>query len=162
MNWLTDAGLWAFINFALLAFLLVKFGGKPIANVFKTRQDEIARTVERAESALAEAQRTLDAAKKIEADEHLILDNVAAGARTLSASLAADLDRESGAEAERVKAAARAEIDRERHALLSEARTTLLREAFELAERRIRDGMTPDRHRAMFEEFSVKAGGVRP
>lgn len=162
MNWLGDSGLWAFINFAILAVLIVKFGGKPIANLFKTKQEEIARTVQAAEKALAEAQRTLDEAKAIESEEHKILETVGAGARTLAASLAEDIDREAKAEAEHLKSSAKAEIDRERQALLSEARATLLREAFEIAERRIRDGLTADRHSSLFREFAAKAGEVRP
>ena len=55
MSYLSDAGLWAAINFLVLAFLIVRFGGKPIAGVFRARQAEIARGVEAAERALAEA-----------------------------------------------------------------------------------------------------------
>lgn len=162
MNWLSDSGLWALINFSILIFLIVKFGGRPIANAFKARQEEVARAVETAEKALAEAQMTLDEAKAIEGQEHKILENVGAGARTLAASLAEDIDREAKAEAEHIKTAAKAEIERERHALLSEARATLLREAFDIAERRIREGMTPDHQHALFREFAGKAGEVRP
>lgn len=162
MNWLSDSGLWALINFAILVFLIVKFGGKPIVNAFKARQEEVARAVETAEKALAEAQKTLEEARALEADEHRILENVGAGARTLASSLAEDIDREAKAEAEHIKASAKAEIDRERHALLSEARAMLLREAFELAERRIRDGMTPEDQHALFREFASKAREVRP
>ncbi|MBM3276044.1 MAG: ATP synthase F0 subunit B [Candidatus Sericytochromatia bacterium] len=158
----SDPGLWQFINFAILIALLVKFGSKPIAGLFKARQDEIAAQVLRAERALTEARRTLDEVKKIESEEHAILDNVHAGARTLAQSLAEDIDREAKAEAEHLKASAKAEIDRERHALLSEARAALLKEAFEIAEQRIRDSLTPERHRALFAEFAAKASEVRP
>ncbi|MBM3266482.1 MAG: ATP synthase F0 subunit B [Candidatus Sericytochromatia bacterium] len=162
MNWLTDPGLWAGINFAILVFLIVKFGGKPIAAMFKAREEEIARTVAAAEKALSEAQKTLDEAKHIEGQEQSILDNVAAGARTLAASLAEDIDKESKAEADHLKAAARAEIDRDKHALLSELRAALLKEAFAEAERRIAAALTPDRHRELFDAFARKAGEVRP
>jgi len=161
VSW-SDSGLWAFINFVVLAFLIVKYGAKPIGNIFKARQEDVERAVAAADRALGEAQQTLAEAKQVEAQEARILGDVHAGARTLAASLAADIDRESVNEAEHVKAAARAEIERERHALLSEARATLLREAFALAEQRIRDGMSPERHRELFEEFAGKAGEVRP
>jgi F-type H+-transporting ATPase subunit b len=159
---LSDPGLWQFINFAILIALLVKFGSKPIASLFRARQEEIASQVLRAERALTEAQKTLDEVTKTESDEHAILDNVHAGARTLAQSLAEDIDREARAEAEHLKASATAEIDRERHALLSEARAALLKEAFEIAERRIRDSLTPERQRALFAEFAAKVSEVRP
>ncbi len=162
MNWMTDPGLWAAINFIILIVLIVRFGGKPIAAMFKAREEEIARAVTTSEKALAEAQRTLDEARQIEAQEGGILANVHAGAKTLAASLAEEIDRDSRAEAERLKAAAKAEIDRERHSLLSDLRATLLKDAFEEAERRIRDSLTPERHRELFDAFAQKAGEVKP
>jgi F-type H+-transporting ATPase subunit b len=162
MTWLSDAGLWAAINFAILVFLIVKYGGKPIAGVFRARAEEISRAVNAAQTALAEAQRTLDAARELEAQERAILENVAAGARTLATSLAADIDKEAKAEAERVKAAARAEIERERHSLLSELRASLLKDAFAEAERRIRRSLSAEDHRELFDAFAQKAIEVRP
>lgn len=160
MNWLSDPGLWAFLNFALLVWLILRFGGRPIANLFRKRQEEVESSVINAENALAQAQKTLSEARQIQSEEPFILERVHAGARTLAATLALDVDREAKEEAEHIRIAANSEAERERHALLSELRSTVVNEAIALAESRIVDDLNRERHLALFDAFTVKAAGL--
>ncbi len=157
----TDPAIWAVIDFVVLAVLLVKFGGPAISRIFASKTEAIRTAVATAEHALAEAQRTLDEQKRLEADQAKILADVGASAKALAQTLVADLELQGQTEISRAREAARAEIERERQAMLSSVRADVLQSAFAEAERLIRESLDDKRQRGLFEAFAARAEEVR-
>ena len=157
-----DPGLWSLINFAVLAYLLIKYAGPAITGMFKSREEQIAKTIHAAEAALAESRDVLDEQKQNQASAEKILDQVAAGAKTLGESLAAEIDRDTATAAARIQEAAKSGIESEKHQMLSEIRGEILDLAFAEAERSIVQSLDGDRHRALVDSFAEKVGGMRP
>ncbi|MBU6427468.1 MAG: hypothetical protein KGR26_00515 [Cyanobacteria bacterium REEB65] len=158
---MTNPNLWAAIDFIVLIVLLVKLGGPAIAKVFTTKREAIAKVVASSEQALAEAQRALDEQRRNEAEAARLLGEVGASAKAMLAVMVADADRETEREVERAKETVKAEIERERLAMLGSVRGEILREAFAEAERTIRKALDPQRQHDLFDRFAQQAQELR-
>lgn len=155
------------LNFALLAFIIVRFGRKPIAEALKKRKQTIMADLDNASRLKAEAEKRLEQYE----DKLTRLEETLA---ELKAEQAAQAEREKAhvlAEAEqrriRMKKDAEFRIEQE----LKEARAMLLKEAVEgavaAAEQLLRQRVSKEDHDRVAEEYlkaipaAVSAGTAR-
>jgi F-type H+-transporting ATPase subunit b len=145
--------LWPIINFAILVFVLVKFGRKPIKEFFRNRTEMIEKSLKEAQEAKELAQKTLNEVRER-------LDNTDNEIEQILGSARKSGEKEKKAiiaEGERIKAKildqAKANIDFE----LQKAKETIKSDAalmaLELAEKQIRDKLGQKEQEALIDDY---------
>jgi F-type H+-transporting ATPase subunit b len=145
--------LYTIVLFALFAFILAKFGWKPLLKIVEDREKSVRDAVASAEKANADAQsllaehRELVRAAARERDE--VLKRTAQDAEALRASLAAKAKAESDQMIQRAKE----QIEREKGAAIEGLRAEVADLAVEAAAKIIRSSLTPEVQRQLVDEF---------
>lgn len=151
-------GIWALINFAILAGTIVYFARKPIGNALSQRQAAIAEALSLADSNRKAAEEALAEQKRLLADAETELAKIQVNAKAMADAMGMDLKAQAQAEAQRIAEAARMQIDLEKHSALAELRREISRMAFEEAERKLKAELNPDRQRQLFVDFKERVG----
>jgi len=151
-------GIWALINFLILAGTIVYFAKKPIGNALAQRQEAIAEALRLADANRKAAEEALAEQKRLLAEAETELAKIRVNAKAMADALAMDLRVQAEAEAQRIAEAARTQIDLEKHSALSELKREVSRLAFEEAERKIKAELNPDRQRELFGAFKERVG----
>jgi F-type H+-transporting ATPase subunit b len=147
------------VNFAIIAAIVVYFSRKPIRDFFKNRSLEIAKAMqesrearERAVAALAEMERKI---KDLEAETNrLIEDARARGEKDKQALIDEGRKMVSDIDAQ-VKQGVDIEVQKAKSALQAEASTL----AVDLAEKSIKENISPKDHERIVKEYITKVGG---
>ncbi|MEW6409007.1 MAG: F0F1 ATP synthase subunit B [Nitrospirota bacterium] len=144
--------VWRIINFGILVFILVKFLGKPVKDFFKKRSEGIEKSLKEAEEAKTLALKAFQQIEeKIKVKDKEVEEILAASRR------AGEKERDNLIELgdklkQRILEQARINIEfelrRAREAIKAEA----IEIAMELAEKRIKDKLTEEEQRRLFEE----------
>jgi F-type H+-transporting ATPase subunit b len=141
-----DFGLlfWMFLTFAIVLFLLKKFAWKPILEMLKEREDSI-------ENALKSAESARDQMAKIQADNDKVLhqaklerEQMMKEAREVKEKIISDAKHEAAAEADKIVAAARNQIQSEKATALSQIRQEVVALSVEIAEKILRENLKSD------------------
>jgi F-type H+-transporting ATPase subunit b len=173
VNW-TDFGnkakppyLAAFINVALVAFLYVYLGKKPIAAALKARRDEVSKQIEEAQAIKHEAEaRSLQYAAKLEKLGQEV-ETTKAGLLATGDEERARIVREAEEKAARLQKDAMFLLEQERRQLRIDLQRDAVADAVASAEQILRTRLTPADHERLAEEFLATlaapgAGAVGP
>jgi F-type H+-transporting ATPase subunit b len=148
------------INFAILLFIIVKFGKKPFKEYLKNRHETVKERIEEAERLLKEAQeaKALYVGKlsklpeEIEAFRALALKE-AETERTKILAEAQEL-------ASRIREQARLAYEQEMKETLSRVRAEVVAHTIGTAEEVVRERFTKEDHDRMVEDFITNVGSV--
>lgn len=151
-------GIWALINFLVLAGVIVYFAKKPIGNALAQRREAIAEALRLADANRKAAEDALAEQKRLLAEAETELAKIKVSAKAMADSLGMDLKAQAEAEAKRIAEAARTQIELEKQSALSALKREVSRMAFEEAERKIKAELNPDRQRELFGSFKERVG----
>jgi F-type H+-transporting ATPase subunit b len=148
------------INFAILIFIIVKFGKKPFKEYLKNRHETVKERIEEAERLLKEAQgvkalyveKLSKLPEEIEAFRAHVLKE-AETERTKILAEAQDL-------ALRIREQARLAYEQEMRETLSRVRAEVAAHTIETAEEVVRERFTKDDHDRMVEDFIKNVGSA--
>jgi F-type H+-transporting ATPase subunit b len=151
--------VWKIVNFAILIFILVKFGGKPIRNFLKARTEGIKKSLDDAREAKELAQRALDEVQEKSGTRDSEIEEIISSAKASGEKERERLVQEAVKMSEKLIEQTRANIDYEvkqaREAIKAEAAEI----AMELAEKKIRGQITEEDRKRLFEEALTKLEG---
>ena len=162
---LTDVNLgltiWTFVLFVLFAFVLTKFGWKPMLAMIEEREKGIRDSVEGAQRASTEAQALLAQHQELLREGGRQREEIVKRAMADAEQLRADLSAQARAEAEDIVRKAREQIDREKRLAIQELRGQVADLAVEAASRIVTSSLTPDAQRKLVSEFIDKLPSAR-
>ena len=147
---------WTIINFLIFLFIIIKFGGKPIINSLKTREDHIHTEIENAEKANAEAQKLLkESQEKLDSAQREMSEIISKGRQQ-----GEELIRKAAEEADKVKQAkiedAKREIERSKESALKELRTEVAGLVVKATEKILDEKLDDEHHRKLIESYIEK------
>jgi F-type H+-transporting ATPase subunit b len=145
--------IWTFVLFAIFAFVLSRFGWKPLLKVIEDREHGLRQMIENAQRANAEAQALLaryqEMLRNAEHERAEILKRAFEEAEKARAEIVANAK----VEAENQIVRAREEIARETRRALIEVRTEVADLAVDAASRIVTSSLTPAAQKKLAEEF---------
>ena len=157
---LTDLG-WRVMNFAVLLFILIKFGAKPIGSALSGRRKQIADEIKDLEEKKAAAERSYQefSAKlsTVEKDIDTIVEKAVAQAEIEKARI---IERAEKA-AEDIKRQAKMTITNEVTAAKRELKDEVTEQAAAMAEEIIKQNLTGDDQVKIVEDYLDKVGAVQ-
>jgi F-type H+-transporting ATPase subunit b len=146
------------IGFIILWIILAKFGWPMFMGMIDKRQATIKDSLEKAEDACIESQRLLDEHKaeleKSRGQAALII----ADAKKAAEAVKADIEAKASEEAEMILTRARAVIETEKQAALTELRSSVADLSISVAGRLIGQDLNDSEHRAIIERYVAEAG----
>ncbi|MNR75331.1 ATP synthase subunit b precursor [compost metagenome] len=151
-------GIWALINFLILAGTIVYFAKKPIGNALAQRQEAIAEALRLADANRKAAEDALAEQKRLLAEAETELAKITVNAKAMADALTMDLKAQAEAEAKRIAESAGKQIDLSKQSAIADLRREVGRMAFEEAERNIKAELNPDRQRELFGAFKERVG----
>lgn len=153
--------LWRVLNFAVLVFILVKFGAKPIANALAGRQKKIKDDIEDLESRRDEAEKTYrDFEAKLagmEKEIDTIVDKAVAQAEIEKQKILEKAQQS----AEDMKRQAEMAINNEIMVARRTLKNDIAEQATAMAEELIRKNLTADDQVKIIEDYLDKVGAVQ-
>jgi F-type H+-transporting ATPase subunit b len=133
---------WASISFIIVFFLLYKMAWNPILKSLKDREEGIS-------NALNEAERARQEMAKLQAGNEDLLrqarderDNILKDAKAIADKMRAEALVKTQADADRMIAAARAEIDNQKKAAITELKNSVATLSVDIAEKLVREKLT--------------------
>ena len=145
--------LWTVVLFALFAWILTKFGWKPLLHMIEEREKSIREAVEGAEKASAEAQALLEKHKELLREGGRERDEMMKRALKEAEQLKADLAAKAKAEGEQMIQRARDQIGRETGLAMQQLRAQVADLAVEAAAKIVTSSLTPEAQRKLVAEF---------
>ncbi|MDP2166976.1 MAG: ATP synthase F0 subunit B [Thermodesulfovibrionales bacterium] len=151
--------VWKVVNFGILVFILVKFIGPAARDYFRKRTETIQKTLDEARQARELAEQALrEVEKKLKNKdremEEIISSSRLSGEKERDA-LAVEGERLSKKIIEQSKASIDFELKRAKEAIKAEA----VELAMGLAEKKLREKLTPEEQKRLLEESLVKLEG---
>ena len=145
--------VWTVVLFALFAFVLGKFGWKPLLRMIEERERGVREAVESSQQANAEAQALLE--KHRELLREAARERAEILERTLKQAeqLKTDLAGKARAEADLVVERARQQIEREKLQALQQLRAQVADLAVEAAAKIVTSSLTPEAQRKLVADF---------
>jgi len=153
--------LFKWINFALVALGLIWVFGKLLPPIFRKRSDEIGATIKKATAAKAEADRMLREAEQKLAKLEQEIAQLRAVAQREAAAEAERIRNATLSDAQKIEAAAAAEIDAAERAARLELKALAANLAVDSAESQLAKQLTPQAQEALVSAF-VKGLAGRP
>jgi len=141
-----DFGLvfWMLVSFISLLIILKKFAWKPILGSLKAREDSI-------DEALKSAEKAKDGMARLHADNKVILqeakverENLLKEAREIKDKIVADAKNEATQEADKIITNAKAQIEGEKLAAISEIKEKVVLLSIDIAEKIIKKNLDSD------------------
>jgi F-type H+-transporting ATPase subunit b len=145
-----------FINFGILVFVLMKFGGKPFKDYLKKRHDTVKEKIDEAERLLKEAEQ----AKAVYEGKLAGVDSEIQAFRA-SAMEAVEAEKtrviqEAESLAKKIREQAQLAYDQEMRTALEKIRMEVAERTISMATQKVRDSFGPDDHNRMLDEFIQK------
>jgi F-type H+-transporting ATPase subunit b len=154
---ITDIDTTLFVStlvlFALFAFVLTKFGWKPLLQMIEEREKSVREAVEGAHKANAEAQALLEKHKEMLREAGRERDEIIKRALKEAEQLKADLQAKARSEAEQMIQRAKEQIDREKTQAIQELRAQVGDLAVEAAAKIVTSSLTPEAQRKLVSDF---------
>ncbi len=145
--------IWLAIVFLLLLLVLRAFAWKPITNALEQREQTIDASIQRAETALADA-------RQIQADNQRARREAEQEAQRLLREAREEAERLRGEEVQKtreqiqhLRQQAQAEIEREKESALDELRAEVADLAIQAAEKILQENLDAQRQRRLVESF---------
>lgn len=151
--------IWKVVNFAILVFILWKFGRKPLGDFLRMRTETIQKSLEEAREAKELAQRALEEVEEKLKTKDQEIEKIVSSAKSSGEKEREELIKEGERMSEKLLEQARANIDFE----LKNAREALKAEAaelaMELAEKKLKERLSEEDRKRLFEEALSKLEG---
>ena len=145
-----------YINFAILLWVLLKFGGAALKQFVKGRHDEVKEKVETAERLISESEQL----KKTYEQKLAGLDSeIEAFKQAAVAEIEKEKNRilgEAQTMAGRIEEQARLAYEQEMKEALAKVRAEITRQTLELAEQRVKEEFKKEDHEKLVDEFIEK------
>lgn len=135
---------WTSITFILLLVILGKFAWKPILSAIKTREQGITDALASADKALNDMRELKSNNEKILAEARAERDNLLKEAREMKDSMIAEAKTKAQADADRIMATAREQINTEKNAAVAELKNQVATFSVEIAEKILRSELSTD------------------
>ena len=154
---LTDINLgltvWTVVLFAIFAFVLTRFGWRPLLNLIEEREKGVRAAVEGAHAANAEAQALLAQHKAMIREAGREREEIVKRALAEAEQLRADLGAKARAESDQIVARAKEQIEREKTQAILELRVQVADIAVAAAAKIVTSSMTPEAQKQMVQDF---------
>ena len=126
---------WMCLTFGIVLFILKKFAWKPILQALKDREDSIQNALDSARKAREEMSALKSDHEKIIADAKAQRDAILKEAREIKDKMIADAKHQASSEADRITSSARANIQNEKMAAITELKNQVAHLSIEIAEK---------------------------
>ena len=150
------------LNFAIIVFVLIKYGRRPIKDFLLSQREEVAREIERIEEKKEEANKKIQDAAKMLADSEVrfagIKKRIIQEGETIKQKLIEDAQNESKILLESTKKKIESQLLDAKRAFKSE----LVDTAISLAMKRLPDEITTEDNQNFTNQFLANASGKRP
>lgn len=144
--------VWKIVNFAILVFLLVKFGAKPMKGFLNSRTEMIKKSLDEAREARELAQRALNEVEDRLKSKDKEIEEILSSSRQSGEKEREALIKEGERMSQKLLEQAKSNIDFE----LNQAREAIKAEAagiaMELAEKKLKDKLTEEDRKRLFDE----------
>lgn len=135
---------WTTLVFLMLLFILGKFAWKPILNAIKTREENIAKALASAESALKDMRELRSANEQIMNQARTERDAMLKEARETKDAIVAEARQKAQADSDRILSTAREQIASEKNAAVEELRKQVAVLSIEIAEKILKSELSND------------------
>jgi F-type H+-transporting ATPase subunit b len=154
---LTDVNLgltiWTVVLFALFAFVLTRFGWRPLLGVIEERERTIRDAVSGAHKANDEAQALLAKHREMLRDAAREREEILGRTLKEAEQVKADLTARARGESDQLIARAKDQIEREKLAAIGQLRAEVADLAIDAASRIVQSSLTPEAQRRLVDEF---------
>ena len=133
---------WTTIIFIVFFFLLAKFAWKPILGAVKSREESINNALASAEAARREMQNLTADNERILQEARMERDALLKEAREMKDKMIADSKHEAQVQGERMIEQAKAAIDAEKNAAMSELKSQVSSLSLEIAEKLLKEELS--------------------
>jgi len=158
-DYLSLSFMWKVINFGILAFILFKFGRKPLQSFLKQRAELIEKTLKEAREAKETAEKALLKVEERLKTKDKEIEEILSASKRFGEEVRESLIQQSDKLREKILEQARINIEYE----LKSAKEAIKAEAVEiamgLAEKKIKEKLTKEEQQKLLEESLTKIGG---
>jgi F-type H+-transporting ATPase subunit b len=151
----------AVVNFALLVWVIVRLGKKPVASFLEDRREKIDRGIQEAAAVKAKAEAVFneytERLKTLDAELTKLRSDIAKAAAHDRAQIVADAEES----AKRVKTETEELVARQAEQLESEIRREVVQAAIDAAERAVKEVATADDQRRLADAFAREISNVK-
>lgn len=151
--------LWKIINFAILAFILFKFGRKPLQSFLKQRAELIEKTLKEAQQAKEAAQKSLQEVEERLKTKDKELENIISSSKRSGEEIRDSLIQQGDKLREKILEQARVNIEYELKSAKEAIKAEAVEIAMELAEKKLKEKLTKEEQKRLLEESLAKIGG---
>lgn len=151
--------LWKIINFGILAFLLFKFGKKPLQSFLKQRAEMIEKTLKEAQQAKEAAQKALQEVEERMKTKDKEIEDILSASRRSGEEVRDSLIQQSDRLREKILEQARVNIEYELKSAKEAIKAEAVEIAMELAEKKIKERLTEEEQKRLLEDSLAKIGG---
>jgi F-type H+-transporting ATPase subunit b len=148
------------VSFAIVFFILAKFGWPAISDMLDKRAETIREGLERAEAARIEAERLLEEYRQTMADARKEAGTILQQAKQAAESTRLDATAKTQAEVDVMLAKARESIEGERRAAIAALQASVAELSVAVAGKIIGSELSPEDHRAVIEKYMSEAGSL--
>jgi F-type H+-transporting ATPase subunit b len=145
--------LWTFVLFVVFAFVLSKFGWRPLLSVIEERERSVQESVEGAQKAKTEAEALLQQHRELLREATRERDEIVKRAVAEAEQLKADLTARAKAEGDQLLQRAKEQIDREKTRALIELRAEVGDLAVAAASRIVESSLSNDAQKKLVDDF---------
>jgi F-type H+-transporting ATPase subunit b len=145
-----------FINFGILVFVVVKFGGKPFKDYLKKRHDSVKDKIDDAEKTLKEAASAKAAYEAKLAGLEVEIESFHRVAIESAEAEKVRIIEEAERLAKHIREQAQLAYDQEMRSAMEKIRAHIAQRTIETATQRVRETFGPEDHKRMVEEFIQK------
>ena len=146
------------VAFIILVIILAKFGWPIFDGIVKRRDEAIKDSLKKSEDARIESERLLEEYRKQLADAKSQAAQIIADAKKTGESVQADIENKARMEADNMIEKAKAAIDSERKAAISELQGTAADLSISVVARLVGEDLSDDDHRKIIERYVNEAG----
>lgn len=147
---------WASVSFLIVLFLLSKLAWKPIVQSLKDREEGIANALNEAERARLEMQKLQAGNEQLLKEAREERDLILKEAKVVAEKLRADAMTKTQADADRMIAAAKAEIETQKKAAIAELKNSVATLSIDIAEKLVREKLTDsDKQKALNQAMAA-------
>lgn len=145
--------IWTLINFSIFAFIIAKFGWKPMRDGLAARENAITDAIKTAESTNAEAQAILQESKeKIANAQAEMMSIVREGKEQAEAMVRKAAEEADVVKKQKVEEASR-EIDRQRDAAIQQLRTEVSTMVVDATSKMLGRSLKDEDHKRLADEY---------
>ncbi len=145
---------WAtLVLFAIFAFVLGKFGWKPLLSLIQERESFVRKAVEDAEKANAEARALLEQHKEMLREAGREREEIIKRSLQDADAIKSELVAKARFESEALVARAREQVEREKNLAIRELRSQVADLAVEGASKIVKSSMTPEAQKKLVADF---------